>query len=1694
MNDASGRRVISGSLRRVWLLLLIVFMSWGTTALSQNPAVLSVAPSDSLLSDADVGAGKFSVVVVYSETMDTGIRPTLSFSPDVAGTLSFADGVWSMTSVADDTFTATYDVADADVTVAGVDIAVDGARDTDGNPQTPDTQPDAFNVDTQNPPAPSIPDLDPGSDHGPSNADDVTNDNTPTFGGTAEENSTVKLSSHLDGSLGTTAASAGGSWTFTVPGGSALSDGTHAISARATDAAGNAGPVSAGLCVLIDTQEPSPPDDVGRSPANGEHANDTTPTFSWTAVPSDPGGSGVRDYRMQVIDSGLHIDKDAYPNDTDYTPATPLDDDAYTWKLYTRDMAGNYGGWGSVWTLAIDTAPPAVTEVTASDRLISDTDAGGTLTVTASFTEDMDTSTDPTLTFDPGLGSTLVWSSDGWTDSDTYWTTYTILDGGAGHDSVTIDVSGAKDLAENPQQDYAPENEFGIDTLNPTVGIAVGDSALVDDDVGVAAFTVTATFSESMNTAAAPALIFAPDPNTTLTNESGRWVPIDPPLDLRSRVYEWTHDIEDAGVLVTGIDVAVSGAEDEAGNVQDPDPKTLVDAFDIDTRNPTCSIAVGTTLVYDSDRVQEVTVTYDETMGASPAPTIGFLGTAGAWTSNADGAWNLARTVWTESFTVTDADEEATGVDVTAAGAQDAAGNAQVARTELGLFNVDTHNPSCEAITAGTAMIYDGHRIQEVTVRFDEPMSATPPPTIQFQTTTGSWTPGTGQWDGTRRIWTQSFTISDANEETQDVDVAISGARDAPGNTQVLGTLADAFDLDTRNPAVASVTSATPDGYYDEGHSINVTVSFSEAVTLSGGTLDVTLETGSADDVVSILPLGPAPSASTTYVVGSGDNNCDLDATGAAMNAGPLRDSAGNDAVISLPAATIADGSDISVDTTDPVVAGLDLPDGDRQVDGNCEIRISYSATLTDNCCLDAGDVAVLIEIISGGATLDAPAATIANQGGTRVNVSGSFTVGDLTSGPARVRVRVTGADCAGNVGEAEDTVQIIDGTRPVVSGLALPNTDQLVDGNCTITIPYSAIVIDNCCLDATAVSVVMELVAGANTAILDAPAATITNQGGVPNTRVNVSGSFTVRNLWNDPVRVRVRVNATDCNGNTATEASDTVTIADSTVPVIAWDTKLPASPQYVSADSCTISFQVRATVTDNCCISAGSVSVSISLTNGTLVHNVTAAQNGEEVVVAGTITVSALNGCPAVLAIRISATDCCGNAATQLSDSLSVYDQTTPAIHDLTVSRNNLVDGCCLATVQFSAYVTDNCYITPSAITITVTNPTDNAIVEFDRAEDTVFTQTTQQRVDLSGEIGVRCLRSCPAIVRVRIEARDCCGNLATLVESTADESDPDHTGHVYDVTPPEVQEDTDRIREDTPTRIYVLENDDDNCTRKWQGEPCRCGGVLRIYDIFAPPTYGTAAIEDELSHIRYAPFQDYRGPDEFTYRVIDACGNISAEATVRLEVVPKLVMADGTYATCRDEPVAFTLQATDPLVTEESVGEFQFTILDGPAHGVLTGDLGDLRYEDLETALVDLAYAPAAGFVGRDRIDVKFEDPYGESSTAVVDIDVIDCKGATSSLAVARGSVLPILLPASFPSADGTGLGGITLTAGDGTPLGPGVLEQVLSVLCEPSLGRCLLLLDTGPLSVASCFLTVPLGDGETVILELALEEGK
>src|SRR4029453_8317416 len=101
--------------------------------------------------------------------------------------------------------------------------------------------------------------------------------------------------------------------------------------------------------------------------------------------------------------------------------------------------------------------------------------------------------------------------------------TYTVADANVDHDNVTIDVSGAQDATGNGQLDYSPQNEFAIDTANPTVtNVTVSDPLLTDANTGDT-FTVTVTFSEAMDTNVDPTLTFNPAVGSTLTSGAGSW-------------------------------------------------------------------------------------------------------------------------------------------------------------------------------------------------------------------------------------------------------------------------------------------------------------------------------------------------------------------------------------------------------------------------------------------------------------------------------------------------------------------------------------------------------------------------------------------------------------------------------------------------------------------------------------------------------------------------------------------------------------------------------------------------------------------------------------------------------------------------------------------------------------------------------------------------------------------------------------------------------------------------------------------------------------------------------------------------------------------------------------------------------------------------------------------------------------------
>ncbi|MBB4865608.1 hypothetical protein HNP46_004509 [Pseudomonas nitritireducens] len=197
---------------------------------------------------------------------------------------------------------------------------------------------------------------------------DVTNDSKPTFEGTAQAGSTVKLYDGDNVLIGSTTADAKGHWTITPE--TDLADGKHEVHATATNAIGVVSDPTGPWPFVVDTKAPSNvtdlviTDDVGAVTGplhDGDTTDDNKPTFSGDAEPNG---------KVIIYDNGEKIgEADVDPNGKwDFTPTTPLDDGEHAFTTEVLDPAGNSSGQNQPIHVVVDTSDIEVAIV----RLIDD--------------------------------------------------------------------------------------------------------------------------------------------------------------------------------------------------------------------------------------------------------------------------------------------------------------------------------------------------------------------------------------------------------------------------------------------------------------------------------------------------------------------------------------------------------------------------------------------------------------------------------------------------------------------------------------------------------------------------------------------------------------------------------------------------------------------------------------------------------------------------------------------------------------------------------------------------------------------------------------------------------------------------------------------------------------------------------------------------------------------------------------------------------------------------------------------------------------------------------------------------------------------------------------------------------------------------------------------------------------------------
>lgn len=279
-----------------------------------------------------------TTIVDKPSPVTSSTNATFSFSSneqDVVYQLSLNGGAFALTTNP----RTLENLADGTYTIAV--RAIDAADNIDPTPATY-----TWVVDTRTPAAPVI--------TAPAN-NTLLKNAQPVFTGTAEALSIVTVL--LNGeTIGTTTADAQGGWTFKPA--RAIAEGSHKVSATATDVAGNTSAASSQLNITLDLTPPAAPAILSISEDTGSMNNDQI-TSDNTLIFS---GSTEAGAEITLSESNLGTIGTITATNTgtwSYShEKTALAEKVYTFKATAKDKAGNVGAQSSNFIVRVDRTAP----------------------------------------------------------------------------------------------------------------------------------------------------------------------------------------------------------------------------------------------------------------------------------------------------------------------------------------------------------------------------------------------------------------------------------------------------------------------------------------------------------------------------------------------------------------------------------------------------------------------------------------------------------------------------------------------------------------------------------------------------------------------------------------------------------------------------------------------------------------------------------------------------------------------------------------------------------------------------------------------------------------------------------------------------------------------------------------------------------------------------------------------------------------------------------------------------------------------------------------------------------------------------------------------------------------------------------------------------------------------------------------
>jgi hypothetical protein len=256
-----------------------------------------------------------------------------------------------------------------------------------------------------------------------------------------------------------------------------------------------------------------------------------------------------------------------------------------------------------------------------------------------------------------------------------------------------------------------------------------------------------------------------------------------------------------------------------------PDLETLEDRT---TPTTLLSIAANPNPITDLNApgTFQLRLVFDGTMNTAIQPAIAFPTpgeSPGATLVPGSGSFastNVANDTFVANYSTTDQNVNIPNIDVHVSGAVDFSGSPVTAQTLNNIFDINTTNPIVIQLNVSDTQITSSDVGSNflVQITFRDQMQTSINPTITFsQNVSSTLTFVSGVWNANGTVFTATYSIGGTNNVIPSINIAISGAKNLAGFTQLAYSANNVFSINT---------SANPNTIFPVGSSLRVAGDF----------------------------------------------------------------------------------------------------------------------------------------------------------------------------------------------------------------------------------------------------------------------------------------------------------------------------------------------------------------------------------------------------------------------------------------------------------------------------------------------------------------------------------------------------------------------------------------------------------------------------------------------------------------------------------------------------------------------------------------------------------------------------------------------------------------------------------------------------------------------------------------------------